>query len=418
MSRHETIAVQAGINSDPVHGAVTPALHLSANFAFDDFGVPGRYEYTRSGNPTRDEFAGALAQLEGGVGCVVTSTGMSAVALVLQQLVPGDLLVLPHDGYGGTWRLVDALARRGQFEVEFVDQRDAIAMREVLQRRPRIVWCESPSNPLLRLVDLQQLAQQCREVGAQFVVDNTFCSPVLQNPLQLGADIVVHSTTKYVNGHSDVVGGAVIAKDPAVHERLVWWANATGVTGSPFDSWLALRGLRTLSVRMRQHQESTQEIAQWLEQQPQVRAVHYPGLASHPDHELAASQQRGFGGMLSFELDGEAAVRAFVGGLESFTLAESLGGVESLIAHPATMTHAAMSEDARRIAGIGPGLVRLSVGIEHVCDLLRDLEQAMLRVAELEPVEASNQAEGTATEAVAVAVGPANDDRIGQTGVS
>jgi cystathionine gamma-synthase len=200
----------------------------------------------------------------------------------------------------------------------------------------------------------------------------------------------VHSTTKYVNGHSDVVGGAVIAKDPAVHERLVWWANATGVTGSPFDSWLALRGLRTLSVRMRQHQESTQAIAQWLEQQAPVRAVHYPGLASHPDHELAASQQRGFGGMLSFELDGEAAVRVFVAGLESFTLAESLGGVESLVAHPATMTHAAMSEDARRIAGIGPGLVRLSVGIEHVSDLLRDLKQALTRVAELELAQARN----------------------------
>tara|TARA_R110002072_G_scaffold228234_8_gene385186 strand:+ start:11835 stop:13160 length:1326 start_codon:yes stop_codon:yes gene_type:complete len=381
MSQHETIAVQSGINNDPVHGAVAPALHLSANFAFDDFAVPGRYEYTRSGNPTRDEFANALAQLEGGAGCVVTSTGMSAVALVLQQLVPGDLLVLPHDGYGGTWRLADALARRGQFDVEFVDQRDPVALRSVLQRRPRIVWCESPSNPLLRLVDLQELAQQCREVGAQFVVDNTFCSPVLQNPLQLGADLVVHSTTKYVNGHSDVVGGAVIAKDPAVHEQLVWWANATGVTGSPFDSWLALRGLRTLSVRMRQHQENTLAIAQWLEQQPKVSAVHYPGLPGHPDHELAASQQRGFGGMLSFELENEAAVRAFVSGLQHFTLAESLGGVESLIAHPATMTHAAMSAEARRTAGIGPGLVRLSVGIEHVSDLLQDLERAMLRVA-------------------------------------
>lgn len=406
MSRHETIAVTSGINNDPVHGAVAPALHLSANFAFDGFGVPGRYEYTRSGNPTRDEFAGALAQLEGGAGCVVTSTGMSAVALVLQQLVPGDLLVLPHDGYGGTWRLVDALARRGQFDVEFVDQRDPIALHEVLQRRPRIVWCESPSNPLLRLVDLKRLAQQCREVGAQFVVDNTFCSPVLQNPLQLGADIVVHSTTKYVNGHSDVVGGAVIAKDPAVHEQLVWWANATGVTGSPFDSWLALRGLRTLSVRMRQHQENTLVIAQWLELQPLVRVVHYPGLPSHPDHELAASQQRGFGGMLSFELAGEASVRAFVVGMENFTLAESLGGVESLVAHPATMTHAAMSADARQVAGIGPGLVRLSVGIEHVSDLLRDLEQALLRVAELEQFAGSAQPNGASAEPVAACCRP------------
>ena len=383
MSHPETIAVASGINQDRLHGAVTPPLYMSANFTFPEFGKPGRYEYTRSGNPTRDGFATALAELEGGAGCVVTSTGMSAVALVLQLLEPGDLLVLPHDGYGGTWRLVDALARKGQFEVAFVNQRDDVAMQQVLQRRPRMVWCESPSNPLLRLVDLQKLAAQCQAVAAQFVVDNTFCSPVLQNPLLLGADIVVHSTTKYVNGHSDVVGGAVIAKQLEVHERLVWWANATGVTGSPFDSWLALRGLRTLAVRMRQHQENALLLAEWFSKQPLVRAVHYPGLASHPDHQLAARQQRGFGGMISFELANEVAVRAFVDGLGCFALAESLGGVESLVAHPATMTHAAMSAQAREVAGIGPGLVRLSVGIEHVDDLLLDLDQALGRVAKV-----------------------------------
>lgn len=411
MSRHETIAVQSGINSDPTHGGVAPALHLSANFAFDRFGEPGRYEYTRSGNPTRDEFAGALAQLEGGAGCVVTATGMSAVLLVLQQLQPDDLLVLPHDGYGGTWRLVDALARRGQFEIAFVDQRDEQAVADVLQRKPRMVWCESPSNPLLRLVDLQALADRCHAAGALFVVDNTFCSPVLQNPIRFGADIVVHSTTKYVNGHSDVVGGAVIAKDPEMHEQLVWWANATGITGSPFDSWLALRGLRTLSVRMRQHQESSLQIAQWLERRPEVRIVHHPGLPSHPDHDLASRQQRGFGGMLSFELEDEAAVRAFVQGLTCFTLAESLGGVESLVAHPATMTHAAMSEEARRVAGIGPGLVRLSVGIEHVEDLLADLQSGFDRIR----AAAGNGGDELVAEArratVAAAVATENGER-------
>jgi len=378
----ETVAVQSGINSDTAHGAVATPLHLSANFSFAEFGQPGRYEYTRSGNPTRDEFATALAQLEGGAGCTITSTGMSAISLVLNLLQPGDLIVLPHDGYGGTWRLVDALANKGQFDVEFVDQRDAAAVAEVLLRQPKIVWCESPSNPLLRLVDLAALADKCREVGALFVVDNTFCSPVTQNPLQLGADLVVHSTTKYINGHSDVVGGAVIAKTDELHERMQWWANATGITGSPFDCWLALRGLRTLAVRMRQHEENALRIATWLQQQPLVRAVHYPGLGDHPDHELAGRQQRGFGGMLSLELADEAAARAFVSGVRHFTLAESLGGVESLVAHPATMTHAAMSAEAREVAGIGPGLLRLSVGIEHVDDLLADLEVAMEKVAQ------------------------------------
>lgn len=399
MSHSETIAVQSGINSDSAHGAVATPLHLSANFSFASFGEPGRYEYTRSGNPTRDEFAAALAQLEGGVGCTVTSTGMSAISLVLNLVQPGDLIVLPHDGYGGTWRLVDALAQKGHFEVEFVDQRDPVALQRVLARRPRIVWCESPSNPLLRLVDLDRLASACRDVGAWFVVDNTFCSPVGQNPLALGADLVVHSTTKYINGHSDVVGGAVIAKDQELHERLQWWANATGITGSPFDSWLALRGLRTLAVRMRQHEQNALAIATWLEQQPDVCAVHYPGLKGHADHELAKRQQRGFGGMLSLELADEAAARAFVSGVRNFTLAESLGGVESLIAHPATMTHASMSAEARQAAGIGPGLLRLSVGIEHVDDLLADLKVAIERVAAV--TSSLAQAEGDAAASLA-----------------
>ncbi len=377
----ETEAVRAGIASDTAHGAVAPPLVLSANFAFAGFQQKRAYDYTRSGNPTRDELANALAALEGGAGAVVTATGMAAITLVLHQLRPGELVVLPHDGYGGTWRIADALARKGHFEVAFVDQRDAAALDAVLARRPRLVWAESPSNPLLRLVDLRALAAASHRAGALFAVDNTFLSPALQNPLALGADLVVHSTTKYVNGHSDVVGGAVIAKDPALHEQLAWWANALGLTGSPFDSWLTLRGLRTLAVRMRQHEANAQQLAVQLAAHAAVRAVHYPGLPTHADHALARRQQRGFGGMLSFELVDAAAVPAFLDGLQCFTLAESLGGVESLVAHPATMTHASMTAEVRARAGIGDGLLRLSVGIEAVEDLAADLAAALQRAA-------------------------------------
>ncbi len=383
--RPATKAVRAGIDTDRAHGAVVPPLTLSANFSFAAFGKKRTYDYTRSGNPTRDELAHALAALEGGAGAVVTATGLAAITLVLQLLRPCDLLVLPHDGYGGTWRLVDALARRGHFEVAYVDQRDDAALAAVLAKKPALVWAESPSNPLLRLVDLAALAQRCHAVGALFAVDNTFLSPVLQNPLELGADLVVHSTTKYINGHSDVVGGAVVAKDKALHEQLAWWGNALGLTGAPFDSWLTLRGLRTLDVRMRQHQQNAQAIAELLAAHPAVAAVHYPGLPSHPDRALAARQQRGAGGMLSFELADAAAVAPFVESLRQFTLAESLGGVESLCAHPATMTHASMTPAVRARAGIGDGLLRLSVGIEAVEDLAADLQAALRYATEALP---------------------------------
>jgi len=377
----ETLAVRAAIATDPVHGAVSPPLHLSANFAFAGLHQKRAYDYTRSGNPTRDELAHALADLEGGAGAVVTATGMAAITLVLHLLKPGDLLVLPHDGYGGTWRIVDALARKGHFEVVVVDQRDPVALDAALARRPKLVWAETPSNPLLRIVDLRALGAACKRVGALLAVDNTFLSPALQNPIAYGADLVVHSTTKYVNGHSDVVGGAVVCKDQALHESLLWWANALGITGAPFDSWLTLRGLRTLHVRMQAHQHNAQQLAELLVAHPAVRAVHYPGLASHPDHALAKRQQRGFGGMLSFALADVAAVERCVEGLTCFTLAESLGGVESLIAHPATMTHASMTPEVRARAGITDGLLRLSVGIENVRDLAADLTAGLQRVA-------------------------------------
>jgi cystathionine gamma-synthase len=249
-----------------------------------------------------------------------------------------------------------------------------------LAHKPALVWVETPSNPLLRITDIRHVAQAAHAIGALLLVDNTFLSPALQQPLLLGADVVLHSTTKYINGHSDVVGGAVIARDSAVTEQLKWWANCSGLTGAPFDSYLTLRGLRTLGVRLRQHQENAARIAAQLDAHPAVRKVHYPGLAGHPGHALAARQQQGFGAMLSFELDGGVAgIEAFVGGLEFFSLAESLGGVESLIAHPATMTHASMAPEARRTAGISDSLLRLSVGIEEGDDLLRDLDAALLR---------------------------------------
>jgi cystathionine gamma-synthase len=378
-----TAAVRAGIDADAAFGAVTPPIVLSSNFSFAGFEQKRKYDYTRSGNPTRDQLGEALAELEGGAGGVVTATGMAAITLVLEALLqPGDRLVVTHDCYGGSWRLFDALARKGRFELALVNLADPKALAEALARPTRLVWIETPSNPLLRITDLREVILNAHAAGALALVDNTFLSPALQRPLEFGADLVLHSTTKYINGHSDVVGGAVVARDPALHESLTWWANALGLTGSPFDSFLTLRGLRTLDARLRVHQENAIALAERLQRHAAVGAVHYPGLATHPGHALAARQQRGFGAMISFELAGGVpAVRAFLDGLRHFTLAESLGGVESLVAHPATMTHAAMSAEARRVAGIGEGLLRLSIGIEALEDLEADIEAGLQRAA-------------------------------------
>lgn len=380
-ARAATRAVRAGIDRDTAFGAVTPPLVLSSNFSFAGFGEKRQYDYTRSGNPTRDLLAEALTELEGGAGAVVTSTGMSAITLLLHALLqPGDRLVVPHDAYGGSWRLFNALAKKGAFELSTIDFTDPRALADALAQKPKVVWIETPSNPLLRITDLRFVIEAAHAAGALTVVDNTFLSPALQTPIAFGADFVVHSTTKYINGHSDVVGGAAVAKDADQHAQLVWWANALGITGAPFDSFLTLRGLRTLDVRLRAHQENTAALVALLQAHPAVRALHYPGLSTHPGHALAARQQKGFGAMLSLELDGDTeAVRAFIEGLEYFTLAESLGGVESLIAHPATMTHAAMTAEARAAAGIGDGLLRLSVGIEHADDLVADISSALDR---------------------------------------
>jgi cystathionine gamma-synthase len=382
-----TRAVRAGIATDREHGAVVPPIHLSSTFAFESFAKPRTYDYTRSGNPTRTQLAGALAELEGGERAVVTSTGMSAVALVLHLLEPGDVLVAAHDCYGGTQRLLRALAKKQHFQLVFADLTSPRASEEIARRKPRLLWIETPSNPLLRITDIRRLAAAAHHAESPnrraaeppiVVVDNTFLSPALQRPIELGADIVVHSTTKYLNGHSDVVGGAVIARDAALGDELAWWANCLGITGAPFDSYLTLRGIRTLHARVTQHVANASAVVDALLAHDGVARVYYPGLTSHPGHAIAAAQQRAFGAMVSFEVaGGVAGVEVLTSALEYFTLAESLGGVESLIAHPATMTHASMDAAARANAGISDSLVRLSVGIESADDLVRDLTNAL-----------------------------------------
>ena len=378
-----TLAVRCGIESDPTHGAVVPPLYLSSNFAFAGFEQKREYDYTRSGNPTRDLLGDALSELEGGAGSVITGSGMSAVYLVTHLLRSDDLLLAPHDCYGGCHRLFDNLQEQGKVRLAWCDFSDTQGARERIRKlAPRMVWLETPSNPLLRISDIRAVAETCQEIGALLVVDNTFLSPALQRPIELGADLVVHSTTKYLNGHSDVVGGAVVAATPELAEQVAWWANCIGVTGAPFDSFLTLRGVRTLKVRVAQHEANAQRLVDVLCAHPAVARVYYPGLSDHPGHATARRQQCGFGGMISFELHGgETEVRAFLESLRLFSLAESLGGVESLVAHPASMTHAAMSEAARAEAGISSTLVRLSVGIEDGADLSHDLEAALAAAA-------------------------------------
>ena len=373
-----TRAVRASIESDTQYGAVVPPLHLSSNFAFAGFAEPRQYDYTRSGNPTRDALADALNELEGGAGAVITSSGMAALTLLTQLLEPGDTIVAPHDCYGGTFRLFDQQSKKGLFNVKFVDQTDTDALIKACACKPKIILAETPSNPLLRIVDIEKISAIAKDAGALFAVDNTFLSPALQNPIEFGADLVIHSTTKYINGHSDVVGGCVVAATEELAEKIAYWANCIGITGAPFDSFLTLRGIRTLHPRIKQHEESASLVANVLNDHELVDQVYYPGLESHPGHEIAKRQQRGFGGMVSFEISGgEDEVRAFVNNLQFFSLAESLGGVESLVCHPATMTHAPVSEKVRKEAGIGNNLIRLSVGLESSEDLIADLLNAL-----------------------------------------
>ena len=381
-----TVAAANGVAADRAFRAVAPPLYLTSTFAFEGFGRNLGHEYTRTSNPSRDLLAETLAKLEGGAGAVVTSSGMAAVDLVLSTLRPRDLVVAPHDCYGGTHRLLAARRDREQFEVAFVDQGNEAALAAALRRKPELVLIETPSNPLMRVADIRAIAERAKETGAKVAVDNTFLSPALQQPIALGADFVIHSTTKYLNGHSDVVGGAVIAAASSDVEALASWANIAGTAGAPFDAHLTLRGLRTLFPRVECQQANAMAVAQFLVQHPLVAAVHYPGLESDPGHAIASAQQSGFGAMLSFEpVGGIDAVRRFVEAVEVFTLAESLGGVESLVAHPATMTHSSMGAEARRAAGISDSLIRLSIGLEAQADLIADLERGLAAIESSKP---------------------------------
>ncbi|EPS0984338.1 O-succinylhomoserine (thiol)-lyase [Vibrio vulnificus] len=379
-----TIAVRTGIESDTQYRAVVPPIYLSTNYGFSAFGEVPKYDYTRSGNPNRGLLEQALFELESGKGAVVTNCGTSALNLwVSAFLSPDDLIVAPHDCYGGTYRLFNTRAKKGDFKVRFVDQSDSAALDAALALNPKLVLLETPSNPLVRVVDIAEVCEKAHKVGALVAVDNTFLTPVYQKPLELGADFVIHSTTKYINGHSDVIGGVVITKTEEHATELAWWGNCLGATGTPFDSYMTLRGIRTLGARMRVHEESSQQILSYLQTQELVGTIYHPSLPAHPGHEVAKKQQSGFGSMLSFEFAGSfEQLKVFVKALDLFSLAESLGGVESLVCHPASMTHRAMGEEALAEAGVTKQLLRLSVGLEDAQDLIADLKQAFQQAKE------------------------------------
>ena len=374
MTKNKTKIVQAGLGQDPAYGSVPPPLYLSSTYLWPNPSEKGEYDYGRSNNPNRTILADALAELDGGAGAVVTSSGMSAVDLVLNLISADDLVIAPHDCYGGTHRLLTHRANQNRIRVKFVDQTDAAAYADALKEKPALVFVETPSNPLMRVVDVKAICTAAKAAGAISIVDNTFLTPLRLRPLDLGADIALQSTTKYINGHSDIIGGCVVAKTAEQVEQLAWWANAAGVTASAFDCHQTLRGLRTLALRLDAAEKNALAIAKYLETQDAVTRVYYPGLRSDPGHALVHAQQSGPGAMLSFEVKGglNAATR-FCEALKIFGLAASLGGVESLICLPETMTHRGMEETARRAAGISDSLLRVSVGIESESDLIADL---------------------------------------------
>jgi cystathionine beta-lyase/cystathionine gamma-synthase len=383
--RFETRAIHAGQESDPVNGAIMTPVYFSSTFEQDAPAVPrAGYEYSRTSNPTRTALEQNLASLEGAAWGLCFASGLSATNALCDRLSPGDHVVAGSDLYGGTYRLFTKVFERYGVRFTFVDTADADAVRGALEAKTRMVYVETPSNPLLRLTDLTAMAEVAHGAGALLVVDNTFATPYLQRPLELGADLVLHSLTKYLGGHSDVVGGALCGNDDTLREELAFFQNAVGGTSGPLDAFLVLRGTKTLALRMERHCENALAIARHLEQHEQVAAVIYPGLASHAQHELATRQMHGFGGMVSFELRGGLeAANEFASSTRIFTLAESLGGVESLIEIPASMTHASIPPEQRQASGLADGLVRLSVGVEHVDDLIADLEHAFAAAAKV-----------------------------------
>ncbi|MCA9629454.1 MAG: PLP-dependent transferase [Myxococcales bacterium] len=373
----DTLAIHAGQEPDPTHAAVMQPIVLASTFAQAEPGKPKLFEYSRSGNPTRQALEACLAAMEGGKHGFAFASGSAATLTLLHTLKPGDHVVSGDDVYGGTFRLFDKVLKPMGVNTSFVDLRDPERLEQALTPQTRLVWMETPTNPMLKLFDIEAIAARCRAHGLPLAVDNTFASPVIQQPLKLGATIVVHSTTKYINGHSDVVGGALITSDEAIAERVGFYQNAIGGVPSPFDCYMVLRGIKTLPVRMRHQAGSAAELAKRLEGRKGVKKVHYPGLESHPDHALAKRQMRLPGAMVSVDLDaGVDQAKRFLSALRIFTLAESLGGVESLAEHPAIMTHASIPKETRDSIGIGDGLVRLSVGLEDVEDLWSDLEGA------------------------------------------
>jgi cystathionine gamma-synthase len=371
----ETKAIHAGQEPEPTYGAVNVPIYQTSTFAQDGVGGHKGYEYARTGNPTRTVLERALAELEGGHAALCFSSGMAAEATLFYLLKPGDHVVVGDDVYGGTYRLVSKVLQPSMgLEYDTVDLTDLDAVRKAVRDETRMIWCETPTNPLLKIVDVAAVADIAHQAGAMVVVDNTFASPYLQNPIAMGADVVVHSTTKYIGGHSDVVGGVAVVTTEDLRERLAFLQNAAGAVPGPLDCFLTLRGLKTLALRMEAHSRNAQRIAEFLAGHPKVAHVYYPGLPSHPGHDLAARQMRGFGGMLSFEMGSEDEAFEVCRRTRLFFLAESLGGVESLIEHPGRMTHMSVAGSPLEVPGT---LVRLSVGVEHPDDLLEDLTQAL-----------------------------------------
>jgi len=374
----ETLCIHTGVHKDTQYNSVITPIYPSSTFYWNDLETNSGYDYTRSGNPTRDALQENLAALEGGVGCVATSTGMSAVHCAMALFKPGDHIIAPADVYGGTFRLFSQYLTEKGLTFSFVDMTDLTAVREAVEPATAGIWIETPSNPMMKVIDLAADVEIARQAGAVTICDNTFLSPYLQRPLDFGVDVVMHSTTKYINGHSDVVGGAVISKTKEHADRVAWLCNALGLACSPFDAWLVLRGVKTLGCRMDAQQANAMKIARFLQDHPAVERVYYPGLESHPQHELAKTQQQGFGAMLSFDVKaGRPMAERVCMNSRLFDVAESLGGIESLISFPVTMSHASMSAAGREAAGITDKTVRVSVGLEHSDDLIADLSQAI-----------------------------------------
>lgn len=378
-----TISVRSGLNSDEQYGSVVSPINLSTTYSFIEFKQPRLYDYSRRKNPTRDVTQRAVADLERGKNAILTSSGMSAIYLICIALLKAkDLVLVPYDCYGGTHRLFSALSDKGICKVQFIDQKNLQLVSEcILKNKPRLVFIETPSNPLLNIVDIKSICSLTKE-GVIYAVDNTFMTPIFQNPLDLGADLVLHSCSKYLNGHSDLISGVVVSRNAYFYDKLEWWANTLGVTGSAFDCYQLLRGIRTLVPRVYQQQRNTSDIVNFCLSQSMIETLYYPGLSTHPNYNIACQQQSGFGSIFSFILKGsDRTLLQFLKSLKLFTLAESFGGVESLIAHPATMTHAAMSEQDRKIAGISNMLLRVSVGLEDSNDLIDDLDQGFKSIS-------------------------------------